>query len=205
MFIATLESRTVASKKNIEGFYDELMDNMRQLEKVHNGGKQSKTHKETQQMKESNFGFAQMIAVSIEVNRWQFSDYQYLIIDDDSDYFFITGNHPVCLYDMTYMNSFYGIAPMSPTIEVTVPLSPKLALFINNAGITGFRDLTHQLNYIEEVNSRTIQNNTDFLVSSAKFDYSFLERTIRRHRQSLILLNQREQLSKEFNEKRGVS
>ena len=93
------------------------------------------------------------------------------------------------------MNSIYGIPPLSTTIEVTVPLTPKLALFVNNAGIDGYFDIGH--NFVREINNRTIIGNGNYLITPTKIDKKFLDLCVRRFRQSLLL----HLLSDDLNEK----
>jgi len=195
LFIGTFETRTIASKENIDSFNKRLLEQAISLEKQYANGRVSDTHKKLVNSIDGNIAFAQQIAVAMEMNRWSIiSDFQFLTIKEDSDYHFLTGNNPVCLYDMTEMNGFYGIAPLSPTVEVTVPLTPKITLFINNTGKSGYLDLSYNLNYVEEVNNRTLHYNSEFLISSKKVDHYFFERTLKHHRQSLILLNQADEI-----------
>lgn len=196
-FISSLENRTTASKKNIEGFLDRVSKHFSSLEQQYNKGNITENHKQLLKLKEQNIAYSQSLAISVEVNRWQLSDFVFLHnkFKDDNIYF-LTSDHPVSIYDFTSMNSFYGIAPLSVTAEIIVPLTPDVALLINNIGVSGHRDISP--NFVYETNNRIFNTAYEYIVSSRKITKQFLDRAIDRYRQSFLLEMLSENLSENF-------
>lgn len=202
LFVSVFEVRTPASKEHWNKQFGQVLEQVQSLEEQFKNGEKSDLHKHIEEEISNNGFFTMSLLTALQVNRWNKASFLFLSIDDKSKYHFITSNHPVCLYDMSYMNTIYGIHPQSPTLELTIPLSPKLALMINNAGQEGYKDISHHINYVEEVNNRTIIQGSEFLISSTKVDLTFFERTIQRQRQSLLLLNARDEVMKERETKK---
>ena len=148
-------------------------------------------------MKKGNIPFSQLVDTSLFINRWQFSDMIFLTIEyEGEDLFFITSDFPVCLYDFTLMNGPYGIPPLSPTLEVVVPLTPKIAVFINNIGLNGYLELFP--NFVREINNRTILRSNKHIISSRELNKRFFANCINRSRQSLLLLALDDKLSNRY-------
>lgn len=204
-FISSLENRTSASKENINNFLDKVSEHFTALEKQFNQGKISFTHEELLKLKEENSAFTQSVAASIEINRWQFSDFLFLFIKDEyesEEQYFITTDHPVTLYDFTSMNSFYGIQPLSPTVEIVIPLTSKIALFINNVGVNGYKEISP--NTISEINNRSLLTSFSYIISPKKMSQRFIDNSIKRFRQSIILEVLYDRLNNEFLERHPI-
>lgn len=199
LFISSLESRTPASKLNIDNFVESILHQVTSLEKQFSNGKISDTHSQLLEMKTGNIPFSQLVDVSMVVNRWQFSDMIFLTIEQEfEDTFFITSDFPVCLYDFTLMNSPYGIPPLSSTLEVVAPLTPKTAVFINNIGLNGYLEVWP--NFIREVNNRTMLRSNKHIVSPKELSKKFFDACLDRSRQSLLLLVLDDKLSNRYLE-----
>lgn len=199
-FVSTLEMRTPAGRDNINGFIDRVLEQFTALEKQYMGGKVTKQHEELLAIKNNNSAFAQSVGTSMIVNRWKFSDYLFMFVKfEGDDQFFITSDYPVSLCDFTMMNSIYGIPPLSATAELIVPLTPKVALLVNNIGINGFRDIDP--NFVREVNNRTLMYSRKYLMSPNKLNAKFVDGITNRFRQSFLLLELDDKLSKEWKER----
>ena len=146
----------------------------------------------------SSSSFSIKLSVYVEqLNTYYPADYQFLTIDDNADIFFITGGRPIHSYDMVDTNSPYGQSAYSSTRETIVPLSPKIALFINRANCTGYKDISYD--FVNEINYRVICSNADgFFISSRKLRYQDILKMVKRNVQSLILLDQKKFLMQDF-------
>jgi len=197
-FISTLEMRTTASKQNINNFIDRVSKHFTALEEQFKGGEMTENHKELLKLKEENTAFAQTVAISMEVNRWRISDFVFMFVryEEGEDQFFITSDHPVTLCDFTMMNGFYGIPPLSSTAEVVIPLTPKVALFVNNIGVNGYIDIDP--NFVSEVNNRVLISSNKYVISPKKLTKKFIYKCTTRFRQSLILLSLQDCLDEEW-------
>ncbi len=204
-FISTLEMRTTASKQNVNDFIDRVSKQFGALEKQFKGGQMTENHKQLLKLKEENFAFSQTVALSIELNRWRFSDFMVMFIkyEDDNDQFFVTSDHPVTLCDFTSMNGIYGIAPLSSTVEVVVPLTPRIALFINNIGVEGYMDISP--NFVREVNNRVLISSNNYVISPNKLTNKFIKGCTARFRQSFLLLCLEDRLYQEWEKRHKKS
>lgn len=203
-FISTLEMRTTASKENINNFINRVSKQFSSLEKQFNKGNLTENHKELLKLKEQNIAFTQSVDLSLQVNRWQFSDFLFLFIrnPDDEFNFFISSDHPTTLFDMVSMNSIYGVPPLSTTAEVILPLTPSVAVFVNNLGINGSMDI--DLNFIAEVNNRTLYLSNHYVISPHKLTSKFMNLCTKRVRQSFALLALTNRLHKEWADRHGI-
>lgn len=199
LFISSLESRVPSSKVNINNFVDNILNQVTYLEKQFSNGKISTIHSELLAMKEGNIPFSQLVDTSMIINRWQFSDMVFLAIDQEFDnLFFITSDFPVCSYDFTLMNGPYGIPPLSRTLEVVAPLTPRTAVFINNIGLNGYLEVWP--NFIREVNNRIMLRSDRHVISPKELNKKFFKDCINRSRQSLLLLVLDDKLSNRYLE-----
>lgn len=142
--------------------------------------------------------FSIELSVYIEqLNQYYPADYQFLIIDKHQNHSFITGGRPIHSYNMAEANNPYGQSVYSPTLETVVPLSPKIALFINRANCVGYK--TVRSDFIDEINYRVICSNLNgFFISSRKLQYQNILKMVRRNVQSLILQDKKESLMEDF-------
>jgi len=197
-FISSLEARTTAGKDNVNSFINSISDHFSALERQYSQGERTPNHKALLKLKEENTAFAQSVAISMQVNRWRLSDFLFMnIVYDGDDQFFISSDNPVSLCDFTLMNGFYGIPPLSITAEVTIPLTPNIALFINNNGFNGYEDISP--NFVREINNRTLLLANNYLISSKQLNRRFIQSCTRRFRQSFILHMLQEKLEKEWS------
>ena len=185
LFIATLEVRVPAQKEHWDSQLDELKQHGMQIA-LANNSKEAAERFEKQMNQAKLFTFANLISAAIEVNRWRFSDYCFLYIENEEvDQYFITSDHPTSLIDYAKMNTIFGIAPMSRTLELTVPLSRNIALFINNVGTNGYHIVDH--NFVRDINNRTVNQADGYLIAPKELDDYFYKGVYQRYPQSLIL------------------
>lgn len=186
-FISSLEMRVPASKLNITDFIDQVLYQTKSLEKQFMKGKISTLHKELKQAKETNTAFSQSVLMSLMINRWRFSDLLFLSVQfEGDDQFFITSDFPTSLIDFTLMNSLYGIPPNSPTAEMTIPLTPNIAVFVNNIGANGYINIGP--NFVREVNYRTLINSGAYVISPYKLNKNHILHWTNRFPQSFVLM-----------------
>lgn len=202
-FISSLEARTPAVRANWLGTLDQILEKTIALEQQHMNGKQSTQHKEILALKEKNIAFTDLIITSLEVDRWQFSDFLFVTPSiEGEDQFFLTSDHPVVLYDFTLANGPYGIPPLSSTIEIVVPLSPKITLIGNNAGVSGYLRISP--NFVREVNNRIITGAYKYVISPKKLGKKYVDSYIQRQRQSFLLLGLSKKLGEDFDKRHGL-
>lgn len=138
-------------------------------------------------MEAQNVPFAQLQLGALDVNRYQYADFLFLVPQfKDEETFFITSDFPVSMIDFTNMNTFYPPTPMDATVEVTIPLTPKIALLVNNIGLNGYKEIDH--NFMQEINYRTLRRSNKFIISPQKLDDKFTEYNVKRSPQSFLLL-----------------
>jgi len=194
-FLSTFETRTLSAKEYNNSFIDKILEHVVALEKQFKSGKKSKIHEELIKAKEYNLSYSDFITTSITINRRQFADFQFLFVDfEGEDQFFITSDNPVSQIDFVYMNGPYGLFPQSPTLEIILPLTPKIALFANNIGIKGYKDVPP--NFVREINHRTLTYSSTDIISPHKLDSAFINNCVRRFTQSFILFNLKDELKK---------
>ncbi len=185
LFIATLEVRVPAQKEHWDNQLEGLKQTGIQMALANNSREAAEQFAE--QVDQAILGnFATLISTAIAVNRWQFADFCFLYIEhEEVDQFFVTSDHPTSLIDYTSMNTIYGISPTNRTLELTVPLSRNLALFINNAGITGYKRADP--NFVRDINNRTVNHAAGYLVAPKELNNYFYKGVYQHYPQSLIL------------------
>ena len=185
LFVATLEVRVPAHKDFWNSQLDELKQRGIELALANNSQEAADRFAEQIELAQLQT-FAYSLSAAMKVNRWRFSDFCFIYIEkEEADQYFITSDNPTCLIDYTRMNSFYGIAPSSNTLELTVPISRSITLFVNNAGINGFKKADP--NFVREINNRTINHSASFLITPKQLDDNFYNGVYRHYPQSLIL------------------
>lgn len=166
-YLSLLQHRTPRQRDHLHSFLDDIAEKGRQLALAHgNPGAGDKFVKEVEESKKQIFTDA--MAIAQDVDHWKPLDYCFLIIDDDifPNAEFITGDHPVSLIDFTDANGFYGLHPWGKTSENVVPLTPKVAIFGNRVGITGYRKI--DINVVREVNQRTLRESRKMIISKGE-------------------------------------
>lgn len=195
-FISTLEVRTPLNKEHSEDFINEVKDHVVHLEEANMGGRKSSLHKQLDDAEKNNLMFLQTLTVALEVNRYQVADMLFLSPQfEDKNTYFITSDFPVSLLDFSLMNNFYQPTPLDATVEVTIPLTPKVTLLINHLNLNGYRTIDH--NYIQEINNRTLQRSNKFIISPRKLDKDFTYYTVKRYPQSFVVLYMSDRIRKE--------
>jgi hypothetical protein len=186
-FISTLEMRTPLNKENTNKFISDALEQVVHLENQFMEGKKSKLHNELDNTKKQNLMFTQQLLVATEMNRYQVTDMLFLRpqFDDEEDYF-ITSDFPVSMVDFSLMNSFYPPTPLDATVEVTIPLTPKITLLVNHLGLNGYREIDS--NYVFEINNRTLQRSNKYIITHKKFSDRFKRLNIQRSPQSFVVL-----------------
>jgi len=187
MFVSTLEARLPGPRDRWLKFLSQIEEKVVALEDRFRYEGESETLQGIRDAKEWIFPY--YVAAAAEVNRWQFSSF--LILHNEAHKepapgrFFITSDSPVTHYDFTMMNSLLPAPPLSSTIEVLVPLTPHVLLFINNRGLEGHE--TIDPNFIDEANNRVLWFARGRVFSPHKLDRRQTDPIIQRHRQSFLL------------------
>ncbi|MFO0920056.1 MAG: DUF4238 domain-containing protein [Candidatus Saccharimonadales bacterium] len=186
-YIELLQHRTPAQRSHITESLDELIKMVQQVA-VANGHPEASDKMTTEIEEYKDLALTDTMEIAQEVNNWKYLDFCFLVIPDNiTKTEFITGDHPVSLTDFTKsgMNNPYGAHPLNKTAENVVPLTPNIALFGNNVGITGYRDVYY--NYIREVNMRTLSHSRQMVISREPISEHECKAMVERFPQSLIL------------------
>jgi hypothetical protein len=194
-FLSTLEVRTPLNKENSDEFINDMREQVVHLEEAMGNSQKSQLHQELDDAERQNIMFTQTLAVAFDVNRFGSVDMLFLSPQfDGDDSFFITSDFPVTMVDFTMMNSFYPPTPMDTTVEVIIPLTPKIALFVNNIGLNGYKQIDY--NFVREINNRVLRRSNKFIISPKKLDKDFSFYTVNRAPQSFVLLFLSEELGR---------
>ncbi len=197
-FISTLEMRTPLNKTHSDSIISDVRERVAHLEEQFMNKEKSKLHKELDEADKQNFMFTQTLLSAASINRYQVTDMLFVRpCYDDDEMFFITSDFPVCLVDYNLMNSFYPPTPLGATVEVTIPLTPKITLLINHLGLNGYKEIDS--NFVFEINNRILQRSNKFIISPKKFGENFKRLNIRRQPQSFVVML----LSKDLIKKRS--
>lgn len=185
LFVDTLHGRVPAQRTNLNGFLDRVEQMGRQISLVHNAPEAAdRFTAEVDEARQSVF--ADSIAIRMDVNPFKFCDVCVLTIDpifDES--FFIVGDNPVSVLDFANANTFYGISHTSKTVEIVAPITTGMALFLNNAGIDGYRQIDGF--YVDEINRRSFLSAQDFVLANQQLGEKFYKRITHHYPQSLVL------------------
>lgn len=183
-YFTVMQYRTMAHKEHIDRFYDDIIGKITALEQQHNApNKESKKWKKSKENKEM---FLLNLMMSEEMNVLRAAGWLVLINDTFRNDHFITSDHATLTYDFSLMNSFYGIPAFCKTTEITLPITPKIALVANYLDINEYES-AHP-NQIEEVNQRTWMASNGHIYSSRKLEQRQIERLFTRHRQGLAIV-----------------
>lgn len=186
-FISTLEMRTPLNKSNSDQFISDIKEHVVHLEHQYAKGEKSKFHKELDGAEKQNLMFTQTLLSATQMNRYQVTDMLFLSPKfEDEESFFVTSDFPVCMVDFTLMNDFFPPTPLHSTVEITIPLTPRITLLINNLGLNGYKDI--DLNYVWEINNRTLQRSNKFIISPKILSNRFTDLNVKRYPQSFVVL-----------------
>lgn len=195
-FLSTLEMRTPLNKENSDNFISEVRKKTIHLEEAHMKGENSQLHKELDEAEKQNLMFTQTLITAVQVNRYQVTDMLFLTPQfEDDESFFVTSDFPVSMLDFSLMNSFYPPTPLDATVEVTIPLTPKIALLVNHLGLNGYKEV--DFNYVFEINNRTLQRSNKFIISPKKLGDRFTNLNVKRYPQSFVVLYMSEGIRKQ--------
>jgi len=184
LYISTLESRTVKQQSHLNSFLRQLNEMGRAISLGHNAPDAADRWSKNIEMMEEIF-FPESILVSLDVNKWQPLDFCFLRPSDTVDIEFITSDHPVTVTDFTKDNSLFGLNHWHKTAECVVPLTPKIALFGNSCGITGYKEIDY--NFVREINNRTLRRADKIIISASPIPEYEEKAIVERAPQSLLL------------------
>ncbi len=131
-FVAAMFQRTVKQKENIEGFIDQIVEKIVQLEKAH--GMEPKTSEEWKSQKEHAHKLSVM-AMTPEITTILVQmNVAFLVSDGRAS--FITSDSPAFMFNAELQfQRFSGPGLMQKHVEVRMPLSPRISVcfsWINN-------------------------------------------------------------------------
>lgn len=185
LYISSLENRTPMQQAHVNKFLSDIEATGRAGALAHNAPEAVEDWSRQIEDAKKEF-FAQWLAVTLDVNKWGVLDYCFLEIADYVDADFIAGDHPVTLTDFTADNSPYGLNQWHKTAECIVPLTPRLALFGNNCGIKGYKEVDY--NFVREINHRTLRR-ADKMILSAGDVIEYEAKAMVQHMPQSLLLN----------------
>lgn len=184
LYISTLESRTIKQQNHLRNFLNQLNETGRAISLGYNAPDAADRWSKKIEMMEEIF-FAESILVSLDVNKWQPLDFCFLRPSDTVDLEFITSDHPVTVTDFIKGNSPFGLNHWHKTAECVVPLTPKIALFGNACGITGYKEIDY--NFVREINNRTLRRADKMIISASPIPEYEEKAIVERAPQSLLL------------------
>lgn len=184
LYISVLESRTPAQRDHLNEFLGRLEATGRSLSMAHNAPEAAENWSQKIAEMRERF-FAQWLATALDVNKWGVLDFCFLEMADYVDARFITCDHPVTLTDYANDNSPYGLNQWSKTAECIVPLTSRIALFGNNCGLKGYREVDY--NFVREINHRVLRSARTMIISAGDVPTDEADAIIRRNPQSLLL------------------
>ncbi|MFC2606133.1 MAG: DUF4238 domain-containing protein [Candidatus Nanosynbacter sp.] len=184
LYISTLESRTIKQQNHLNNFLNQLNEMGRAISLGHNAPDAADRWSKKIEMMEEIF-FLESILVSLDVNKWGPLDFCFLRPSDTVDIEFITSDHPVTVTDFTKDNSPFGLNHWHKTAECIVPLTPKIALFGNRCGITGYKEIDY--NFVREINNRTLRRADKIIISAGPIPEYEEKAIVERAPQSLLL------------------
>jgi len=79
----------------------------------------------------------------------------------------------------------FGLNHWNKTAECVVPLTPKIALFGNRCGITGYKEIDY--NFVREINNRTLRRADKIIISANPIPEYEEKAIVERAPQSLLL------------------
>jgi hypothetical protein len=184
LYVSVLENRTPAQRDHLNDFLARLEDTGRAMSFAHDAPQAAEDWSKKIAGQRERF-FAQWLVTVLDVNKWGVLDFCFLEMASYVDADFITCDHPVTLLDYANDNSFYGLNQWSKTAECVVPLTSKIALFGNNCGIKGYREVDY--NFVREVNYRVVARARNMVISTGDIPKDEVKAIVQRAPQSLLL------------------
>ena len=186
LYVSVLENRTPAQRNHLNNFISRLEATGRNLSMAHNSLQAADDWSIKMAATRERF-FAQWLAAALDVNKWGVLDFCFLEMSSymKDDVSFITCDQPVTLVDYANDNSPYGLNQWSKTAECVVPLTSRIALFGNNCGIKGYREVDY--NFVREVNHRVLARAQSMVISAGDVAEYEAGAIVRRTPQSLLL------------------
>lgn len=185
-YIGLLQFRTPRHRAHLDEFFDRLGAMGTQMALAHDNP--AAGDRFVQQVEETRkLMFTESMAIGQDVNLWQQLDFCFLEIDESymRDEEFITSDHPVSVFDFGSANNPYGLHQWHKTAESIVPLTPKIALFGNRIGMTGYKLVDY--NIMREINFRTVSASNQMTISHLPLKEYEKGATLVRFPQSLIV------------------
>lgn len=185
LFVNTLHGRVPAQRSHLNSFLDRVELMGRQISLAH-GHPEAGDRFATEVDEARQSIFANSLVSRMQINPFRFCDIAVLAIDpifDES--FFIVGDNPVSVLDFADANTFYGISHTSSTVEILVPITTNLALFLNNVGVDGHRQIDGF--YVDEINRRSFLTAQEFVLAPEPLGEKFYDRITKHSPQSFVL------------------
>jgi hypothetical protein len=185
LFVSTMHGRVPAQRSHLNGYLDQVEQMGRQISHAH--GHPEAGDRFAAEVDEARQNvFADSIAIGMQTNPFRFCNVCILTIDPTFDEsFFLVGDNPVSVVDFADANTFYGLKHTSKTIEIVVPITSSMALFLNNAGLDGYKQI--DAFYVDEINHRSFMRAKEFVLADKQLDEKFYDRITKHFPQSLVL------------------
>jgi hypothetical protein len=125
--------------------------------------------------------FGMNIVSRLEIHPMQWTDLCILTIDKlaHKDMHFMLADNPVSMKDFKGGNTPLGIHPSHRGIEIIVPIAHDKAVFLNNAGITSYREISYF--EVDEINLRTMSRAKEFIIANQTVTADYYGRSVFRH------------------------
>jgi hypothetical protein len=151
LFVATMLQRTIRQKDTQESFYDQLVTQVERLE-AHNGSDGSTSA--TLRAAKKDIHKAGIMAIFSEIPELLSRMSLAILCTDRTSARFITSDDPVTLFNPELQwQRFYGPGLAQTGVELTMPVSPQLALCMTWSNLRGYIEIPGWR--IEELNRFT--------------------------------------------------
>jgi hypothetical protein len=180
LYVEMLQGRVPAYRDHMNDFIDRIEETGRQMYKAHDVPISEDWTGEMADVRERFF--AMNIMSRLEIHPMQWNDLCILTIDEHArkSMYFMLADNPVSMKDFEGGNNPYGsVHPSHKAIETIVPIAHDKAVFLNNAGITGYREISYF--EVDEINLRTMSRAKEFIIANQPVAKDYYGRSAFRH------------------------
>lgn len=179
LYIEMLQGRVPAYRDHMNDFIDRIEETGRQMYRAHDMPVGENWTSEMAAVRERFF--AMNIMSRLDIHPMQWTDLCILTIGDlaRKNMYFMLADNPVSMMDFQGGNTPYGIHPSHQGIEIVVPIAHDKAVFLNNAGVTGYREISFF--EVDEINLRTMSRAKEFIIANQPVDANYYGRSVLRH------------------------
>lgn len=162
-FTALMLQRTLGQKENIEGFYDQLIERVEELEKQHNAPPKKSLKLRTEKEDAHKKTMVQILPRLASMLSTMSTAF---LCSERVSARFITSDEPCQLFNPKLQwQRFYGPGLGQKDIEVTMPLSPTTKVLFSWSNYKGYSYI--ESDWVEESNRMTRGHTKSYFISSS--------------------------------------